>query len=60
MRPRKMVAGGVTVSYFEWVQDLQGVFWDEAQVNQQLERVHKSRPASASLADFRTFTMQPE
>lgn len=32
-------AGGVTVSYFEWVQDLQFFFWDEAQVNQNLERV---------------------
>ena len=34
-------AGGVTVSYFEWVQDLQGFFWDEAQVNEQLERIMK-------------------
>ena len=34
-------AGGVTVSYFEWVQDLQGFFWDEAQVNQQLESIMK-------------------
>jgi glutamate dehydrogenase (NAD(P)+) len=32
-------AGGVTVSYFEWVQDIQFFFWDEAQVNQNLERV---------------------
>ncbi|MCD6290050.1 MAG: Glu/Leu/Phe/Val dehydrogenase [Anaerolineae bacterium] len=32
-------AGGVTVSYFEWVQDLQFFFWDEEQVNQALERV---------------------
>ncbi len=30
-------AGGVTVSYFEWVQDMQQFFWDEAQVNQKLE-----------------------
>ncbi|GIW05907.1 MAG: glutamate dehydrogenase [Dehalococcoidia bacterium] len=32
-------AGGVTVSYFEWVQDLQGYFWDEAEVNSRLERL---------------------
>jgi glutamate dehydrogenase (NAD(P)+) len=32
-------AGGVTVSYFEWVQDLQEMFWDESDVNERLERV---------------------
>ncbi len=32
-------AGGVTVSYFEWVQDMQGFFWDESEVNQQLEKI---------------------
>jgi glutamate dehydrogenase (NAD(P)+) len=32
-------AGGVTVSYFEWVQDRQGYFWTEAQVNDQLEQI---------------------
>jgi glutamate dehydrogenase (NAD(P)+) len=32
-------AGGVTVSYFEWVQDLQELFWDEAEVNKRLERI---------------------
>jgi glutamate dehydrogenase (NAD(P)+) len=32
-------AGGVTVSYFEWVQDRQGYFWSEQQVNARLEEV---------------------
>jgi glutamate dehydrogenase (NAD(P)+) len=32
-------AGGVVVSYFEWVQGLQSFFWSEHQVNQQLEMV---------------------
>jgi glutamate dehydrogenase (NAD(P)+) len=31
-------AGGVTVSYFEWVQNLQNFTWDEARVNLELER----------------------
>jgi glutamate dehydrogenase (NAD(P)+) len=30
-------AGGVTASYFEWVQDRQGYFWKESAVNEQLE-----------------------
>ena len=30
-------AGGVTTSYFEWVQDRQGYFWKESVVNEQLE-----------------------
>ena len=30
-------AGGVTVSYFEWVQDRMGYFWTEAEVNRRLE-----------------------
>jgi glutamate dehydrogenase/leucine dehydrogenase len=32
-------AGGVVVSYFEWVQDLQAFFWSETEVNQRLEEV---------------------
>jgi glutamate dehydrogenase (NAD(P)+) len=32
-------AGGVTASYFEWVQDRQGYFWKEAVVNEQLENI---------------------
>jgi glutamate dehydrogenase (NAD(P)+) len=32
-------AGGVTVSYFEWVQDRGGYFWDEETVNKRLEQI---------------------
>src|SRR4051794_38293140 len=32
-------AGGVTVSYFEWVQDRGGYFWDEETVNRRLEAI---------------------
>lgn len=32
-------AGGVTVSYFEWVQDREGYFWDEDRVNRTLEKM---------------------
>jgi len=32
-------AGGVTVSYFEWVQDISSFFWSEAEINQRLDRI---------------------
>jgi len=32
-------AGGVIVSYFEWVQDLQAFFWDEEEIYRQLQRI---------------------
>ena len=32
-------AGGVTVSYFEWVQDLQEFFWEESEINQRLHHI---------------------
>ena len=35
-------AGGVTASYFEWVQDRQGYFWKESVVNEQLEILRAS------------------
>ncbi len=35
-------AGGVTVSYFEWVQDRQGYFWTEERVNRRLNRMMRT------------------
>ena len=32
-------AGGVVVSYFEWVQDLQNFFWTEDEVNKKLREI---------------------
>jgi glutamate dehydrogenase (NAD(P)+) len=32
-------AGGVTVSYFEWVQDMQSFFWTEARINENLHEI---------------------
>jgi glutamate dehydrogenase/leucine dehydrogenase len=32
-------AGGVTASYFEWVQGLQSFFWTEGEVNQRLDQI---------------------
>lgn len=32
-------AGGVTVSYFEWVQDRMGMFWSEAEVDERMENI---------------------
>ncbi len=32
-------AGGVTVSYFEWLQDIQSYFWDLERIHQELERI---------------------
>jgi glutamate dehydrogenase (NAD(P)+) len=53
-------AGGVTVSYFEWVQNIQQFAWDEARVRQELERImraafaHLTAFASERKVDFRT------
>jgi glutamate dehydrogenase (NAD(P)+) len=35
-------AGGVTTSYFEWVQDRQGYFWRESVVNEHLEHIMRN------------------
>ncbi|MEE8538097.1 MAG: glutamate dehydrogenase, partial [Acidobacteriota bacterium] len=34
-------AGGVTVSYFEWVQGLSAFFWEEEEINRRLEKIMK-------------------
>ena len=34
-------AGGVTVSYFEWVQDFSSFFWDENEINKRLVKIMK-------------------
>ena len=45
-------AGGVTVSYFEWVQDLQSFFWDVEEITQKLEVImNRSFAAVAEKAD---------
>ena len=53
-------AGGVTVSYFEWVQDLQAYFWSENEVNERLRRIMVSsfnavlRASEVHRVDMRT------
>ncbi|MEM6956874.1 MAG: Glu/Leu/Phe/Val dehydrogenase dimerization domain-containing protein [Myxococcota bacterium] len=42
--------GGVTVSYFEWSQNMQHFYWDEERVNQELRKVMKS--GYRSVADY--------
>jgi glutamate dehydrogenase (NAD(P)+) len=52
-------AGGVAVSYFEWVQDLQAYFWSEDEVNARLRRVmEESYVAVLELAEDRKTTMR--
>ncbi|VGO09773.1 NAD-specific glutamate dehydrogenase; NADP-specific glutamate dehydrogenase [plant metagenome] len=41
-------AGGVTVSYFEWVQDFSSFFWSEEEINHRLERIMREAYASIS------------
>ena len=56
-------AGGVIVSYFEWVQDLQRLFWSETEVNDRLERLLEgaflqvTRRAAAERVPMRTAAM---
>ena len=56
-------SGGVIVSYFEWVQDLQRLFWTETEVNDRLERLLEgafaqvTRRAAAERVSNRTAAM---
>jgi glutamate dehydrogenase (NAD(P)+) len=52
-------AGGVTVSYFEWVQDIQQFLWSEDQVNQKLQELMlKAFHQVLQLAQTRKLTMR--
>jgi glutamate dehydrogenase (NAD(P)+) len=52
-------AGGVAVSYFEWVQDLQAYFWSEDEVNDRLRRLMtKAYREVSALARERTIAMR--
>jgi glutamate dehydrogenase (NAD(P)+) len=52
-------SGGVAVSYFEWVQDLQAYFWSEDQVNERLrELMERSYAEVADLASERKVSMR--
>jgi glutamate dehydrogenase (NAD(P)+) len=52
-------AGGVIVSYFEWVQGLQQFFWAEEEVNENLERIMvRSFGQVAAVAEERRVTLR--
>jgi glutamate dehydrogenase (NAD(P)+) len=52
-------AGGVTVSYFEWVQDIQAFYWTEDEVNDRLRQImERSHVDVLAMAEERKVTMR--
>jgi glutamate dehydrogenase (NAD(P)+) len=52
-------SGGVTVSYFEWVQDIQAYFWSEEEVNDRLRQIMENAfDEVRALAEERDLTMR--
>jgi glutamate dehydrogenase (NAD(P)+) len=52
-------SGGVIVSYFEWVQDLQSLFWTEEEINERLEQIMvRSVTGVAALAGAQGITLR--
>jgi glutamate dehydrogenase (NAD(P)+) len=52
-------SGGVTVSYFEWVQDIQAYFWTEEEVNDRLRMImEKAFDEVSALAEEKGLTMR--
>ena len=52
-------SGGVTVSYFEWVQDIQAYFWSEEEVNERLRTImERSFGEVYALAEDKSLTMR--
>jgi len=52
-------AGGVVVSYFEWVQNLQELLWSESEISQRMEAIlHRSYEEVAHIADEKGVTLR--
>lgn len=52
-------AGGVTVSYFEWVQDIASFFWSEDEINRRLDRImHEAFAAMWTIAEDKKVSLR--